>query len=133
MSDVSPTGKPDREIAVMRSVYRRTMNRTLAWTATETEGAYEVGAGGHILLIHPLLDPDYPSQPDFAVDIFEKDGRRLIHSISNVSLRTEADADIVEGVTNYEIFRHVYRVAQREALGVDAALADVLRSLDEGE
>lgn len=131
MSDVTPTGKPDREVAVMRSVYRRTLNRTLHWTTTETEGVYEVGAGGHILQIHPVLDPDYPSQPDFALNIFEKDGRRLIHSISNVSLRTEADGDIVEGVTNYEIFRQLYRVAQREALGVDTALADVLRSLDE--
>jgi hypothetical protein len=116
-------------LRLLQRVYGRTMRRTLEWRETNEERVFISNVGAYQVRIREIYDPEYPEQPDYALDIIRADGT-WIESITNRDLRAFFDEKF-EGRNPYQLLQETHQMAHKVALGVDEAIAELLAELED--
>lgn len=113
---------------LVKRVYELSRDGRLTWEESNGARRFATKVGLYKLVIREIDDPEYPDQPDYALEVFNEAGR-WVDTVFNHSLRAFVE-DKVDGLGPYHMLQTTYRLAHRQALKVDETIGLVLEKLD---
>ncbi|MGE5270661.1 MAG: hypothetical protein ACM3JG_13420 [Thiohalocapsa sp.] len=98
----------------------------LAWEETAAGDAFQVSFPNYAVI---LSEAETPTTIDYVVELVNADGR-IIDRFSDVTLERTDPSSQRGGPRHFDRMKALFEVARRQALGVDKALDEILRELD---
>lgn len=120
----------ERALAIVQTLYKRSLNGEVDWQDIRDSRSFKADFGDFELIIREIPDLDYPTEPDYSLEIMEKFSGRVIETISNKSLRPLMDRKTPEGLNPYAVLHHTFKMARRKALKIEAVLENLLHQLE---
>lgn len=111
---------------ITRLVYKlaaNTSNGSLGWEETEREGVFQVSFSNSTVRIHCRESRQNRGEDEYVISIHNGIGIQ-VEEISDESVR---------GVENsFALFKNMYELARRKAIGLDQTIDSLLDDLDSG-
>lgn len=117
---------------VISFVYEATRNGRLEWedySPFSEWRTFDVTISHISLRISEIPDLEYPDMPDYELAVVNGDSGS-IESISNRIMGTKPDGLPTDAPEPYSMLKEIYKLARRQALGVDATLDEVISLLN---
>jgi len=112
--------------AIIDILQRRTMDDKLVWEETEEEGFYQIAFPRYAVRVSKRpTKVSGTTGTDYLVSIYNTEGK-LIDEVSDLDMQEDyTDSD------PYYMMKELYDNARRSAMGVQTALGDILKNLEE--
>ena len=119
----------EKALALVQRLHARTREGKIDWKDTNAETEVKVTLAPFVLQLRQVHDPDFPTEPDYELEVVEENSDRTVELITNRTLRPVMDRLTEEGLNPYRLMALTFEMARREALGVDNALDSILKDL----
>lgn len=117
-----------KNLVLVQRLYQQTQKGKITWTETNQDRAFRAKLGTFSVIVREIDDPEYPDIPDYQVELYN-DKNRWIESISNSDLRAFGEEKL-DDLTPYAVMSATYRLAHRQALGIDKVIDSILAQLE---
>jgi hypothetical protein len=115
-------------VILVSKIETNTISNALNWEATAETNEFQTTLANFVVRIGEQFDPEYPEHPDYVLKIIDHDGN---------TMESTTNADLVKmehktfGVRHpYEVMQSIFKMAKRQALGVDKAIDSILSELE---
>ena len=109
----------EKLLEIAQKLYKRTKEGSISWSLTDNDNIYQVDVSEYIIKISK---EQLSVEPIFNLNIFNLSGVFLL-SINSKEIETISEIPAATAMNE------IYQIARRQALGVDKAIDDILKSL----
>jgi hypothetical protein len=115
-------------VTLVSKLETNTISNALIWEATAETQEFQTTLANFVVRICEQFDPEDPVHPDYIIKIIDSEGN-VMESTTNVDL-AKMEHKTFGQRHPYEVMQSIFKMAKRQALGVDKAIDSILSELE---